>query len=1470
MSSSHAHSPVPDAEPVHDASPDKASSSPSPKHKRRLCPSWTDAFTFNDLNPLFLKGYRNPLSFSDLPEVDPSRRADVLYHRLQTIWDQEMATQRVMDMEDEKEEEEEAAALNGGASGEKEKNKTKKKRRPWLAAHPLFRAVWKTYGTQYFWAALPRFFSDTSAVVSPMVLSQLVSYLQNVRKPDFVDNGWWGYILAIILLLLQLTLTLGQNRHLRATMTVGFSLRSSLISVMYRKSLRLSSLSRQRFNAGRVANMMATDTNRLDLACVWLHAIWGAPYQIIFATCLLVYNVGWAALVGVSFLIAYVPLQYYLTNQMTVMRTKGALLSDQRVKVTQEIFQGIRSVKFFNWEKSFRALLGKIRRDELRFIRLYMLSRAWIHGITSVMPTLAMIFTFVSYRYIYGPLDAAKVFSSLSLFYVMRIPLIWIPFLVSMGVDAYVSLGRIESLMMADELDHPPLYLPASESDPDAIRITETADFAWETLVEGTENDLTNRKMATAETLVRETGDEIVVEEDTSESGGSSTVKAVKKEKKGGMWKEFKDGGAEHDHRRKVIVPTLKEISFTIPRGQLVAIVGPVGAGKSSLINALVGEMKRVNLPREYGPEESTNVVEFVGSVALCPQTAWVQSGTVRDNILFGREFDKERYEAVIDACALRADLRMFPAGDQTELGERGVNLSGGQKQRVNIARACYANPDIVLLDDPLSAVDAHVGRHLFEKCIGGQNALLKGKTRVLVTHQLHFVPQVDYVYVLEKGRIVERGTFKELMDAHNAFSKLMQEYGGIGTGSEDENPEAMELEPTDKGEKKDEKLIVSEDEKEIVIEEAGRHLMLDEERAVGAVAANVYLRFLKYGGGWVTVCLALLATVLTQVSRVLTDVWLSWWVGDALKLSSDTYMAVYGSIGSSQIIFMLSLGFVVVFSTALAAQRLHDRALESVLRANMRFFESTPLGRLINRFSRDLDTIDTMLAESTRGLLFAGSLVISSLLTVAVVFPAYIGAFLPLCVVYYFLQGFYRTTARELKRMDSVTRSPIMAHYTETLTGLTTIRAYAEVPRFSDKVLRLVDENNTPYFCFLMAQRWIALRVEVLAATLLFFAALFAAVFRTSVAPGLAGLVVSYSLMVTQVFQWVIMSIVDTEANFNSTERLMYYVDEIPSEAPEINPEYRPPGSNDSDAGQVTRLPLFKSGKSKADSTADKSVWPDKGQILIQNLNLRYAPELPLVLRDVSLKIDGGEKIGIVGRTGAGKSSIILALLRLVEPESGSSILVDGVELTKLGLSDFRSRIAVIAQEPYLFSGTIRRNLDPFEQHTDEEIWDALDSADLKPAIMAMPKRLEAPVAENGENFSAGQKQLMCLARAMLKKARIVILDEATASVDLATDDAIQRAIRGPAFQGSTILTIAHRLNTIIDYDRVLVLDQGRVAEFDRPAALLGNDTDDTNDDVPSQRRIFNSMVEETGPVNSALLKSMASKAVPRSAEVA
>ncbi|XP_031416224.1 ATP-binding cassette sub-family C member 4-like isoform X2 [Clupea harengus] len=860
--------------------------------------------------------------------------------------------------------------------------------------------------------------------------------------------------------------------------------------------------------------------------------------------------------------------------------------------------------------------------------------------------------------------------------------------------------------------------------------------------------------------------------------------------------------------------PTLQNLSFSVKSEQLLAVIGPVGAGKSSLLSTILGE-----LPPDRG------VIKVKGELTYASQQPWIFPGTIRSNILFGKDLNPQKYERVLRACALKRDMELLPDGDLEVIGDRGANLSGGQKARVNLARAVYQDADIYLLDDPLSAVDAEVGRHLFEQCICG---LLRKKPRILVTHQLQYLKSADQILVLKEGHMVARGTYSELLSSGLDFTSLLRR-------EEEDEPTSPEpghgpLGPSS-SRTVSQSSMLSHGSSLLSVMDAAEQCAVEptvgeESRSEGTVALGLYVKYYRAGANVFMLLVLVLLNLLAHITYILQDWWLAYWASEqkhlnvtqhvlnghnaTRQLDLDLYLGVYAGLTGAAVLFGFLRSMVFFKVLVRAAQTLHNRMFTSILRTPVLFFDVNPIGRVLNRFSKDIGHLDSLLPWTFVDFIQVFLQIVGVIIVAGVIIPWILIPIIPLLAVFLYLRRYFLRTSRDIKRLESTTRSPVFSHLSSSLQGLWTIRAFKAQERFQQMFDAHQDLHSESWFLFLTTSRWFAVRLDGLCSIFVTITAFGCLFLRHDLEAGGVGLALSYAITLVGMFQWGVRQSAEVENMMTSVERVVEYT-ELESEAP-WETQKRPPPD-----------------------------WPRQGCITFEQMNFSYSRDGPLVLKNITATIRPNEKVGIVGRTGAGKSSLISALFRLAEPQG--KISVDGILTSEIGLHTLRQKMSIIPQDPVLFTGSMRKNLDPFNQHTDEDLWNALQEVQLRGVVEEMPGRMETMLAEAGTNFSVGQRQLVCLARAILRTNRILIIDEATANVDPRTDELIQKTIRDK-FKECTVLTIAHRLNTIIDCDRILVLDAGRIHEYDEPYVLLQD-----------REGIFYKMVQQTGKTEAAAL---------------
>ncbi|KAJ3272856.1 hypothetical protein HDV01_005179 [Terramyces sp. JEL0728] len=1211
----------------------------------------------------------------------------------------------------------------------------------------------------------------------PFFLNQLLSWIQYKQPGESLMKGAWLLIGLFVCSIIRETLYAQLFLNARHW---GIQLRAVLVYEIFKKSLRRVAGStmddgeggrNQKASQGKIVSLMSSDTNQIRWFITDIHyPLVDLPITIIMSITGLLYLMGTPALAGLAIIIISGPVSGWTLNNLykiiKIMRT----YVDKRIQLTNEALQGIRIIKYMAWEPKFIKRIYQAREDELK-ARLKLLMSNLLLIVVSWGASILVIFTsFFFYTIVAGKqLDAATAFTSISLLSTVSGALSSISYQVSSILNIRVTMTRISNFLKEEELekfadDH-------VKMDTDSWIGFKNGEFTYRVSAS------TNPEQSTS---------------------GETAF-------------------------------TLRNINMEFPLNKLTSIIGATGSGKTSLLETLLGELKTVN--GHYSISESHLLPDSEkekSDVAYVPQTAWLMNATIRDNILYGEEYNEERYYKVVKACALLRDFQTLEGGDMTEIGEKGVNLSGGQKQRVSLARAAYSYAPIVLLDDPLSAVDAPTARHLLYHCILD---LFQGRTIILVTHAINLViPKSDYVVVMKNGSVFAQGTPDEI----HGNADVSEVVGKDQSGS-----------------------IITDGETEVGVEADDIPLKSQvveshkEKKATGSVKFDTYLSYIAACGGAV-----FLAAILTSFSvQTAADYLSNWWIQvwtDSLKVpvvnvsalafpavvqhtfsiqsfeqdpsfnyNSDEkrfsglfkpntfgdetensnnlfYISVYGAISFVEL-FSLLLKYAIQFFGGISASRMmHSKLLNSVLGSPMRFFETTPVGRIINRFSNDLSDIDQTVMFSVVSFISTLLGAIARIGMVSFVTPPFALSFV-IVYFYYRVAKIYLHTSRELKRIESVSGSPIYAQFGETLNGASTIRAYGAEKKSIREIQTKVDSNHRAFFYLFATNRWLMFRTSILSGIIVFCAGL--SLIVTKVSAGWAGVAFIFAGEITRMISNTIMTHASLEMAMNAVERVDEYskLTQEPAESP---------------TGYVA-----------------PSMWPSQGAIEVSNLSVQYAPDLPIVLKNLTFNIAPKEKLGIVGRTGAGKSTLSLAFFRIL-PYTEGTIYIDGVDVSKLGTHDLRSNLTIIPQDPVLFEGTLRSNLDPLDEHTDEAIWDALKHTHVLESLQTAEDAKEGEVAtisldsevtENGSNYSQGQRQLLCMARALLRSSKFIFMDEATASVDPETDAKIQQTIRSEF--DATILTVAHRLKTIIDYDRVLVMDNGSVAEIGTPYELLQND---------------------------------------------
>ncbi|XP_064554775.1 ATP-binding cassette sub-family C member 4-like isoform X2 [Drosophila montana] len=1162
-------------------------------------------------------------------------------------------------------------------------------------------------------------------------------------------NAIWYNVYSLGGLLVGINLIaciLWHHLYLRQRL-MGARMRIACCSLVYRKTLRLSMRTVGSTPAGHLINLISNDVSRLDYALVFTHYIWILPIHSVVTCYILWLQIGVPALIGVlGLLLKTVPVQMALSKLTSALRRRIAKRTDVRVGIMNELMQGIQVIKMYAWENSFEAIVSDARRSEVQQLRYANYLYGFQRTTRFFIQRTTLFITLAAAAIMHQSITADFVFSVVIYYNILQlVAAVYFPLAINLRAEALVSLVRIQTYLQQEER------------------------MNVHSLGQNWEND-----------------------------GGDKEAVVLK------------DLNASWDKDRPQ--RTLHNLNLLVKKNKLCAVIGPVGSGKSSLLQLLLGELPII--------DGSIFVQE---ELSYASQEPWLFTGTVRNNILFGEKYDQKRYQEVTRACALATDFQQMCKGDKTIVGDRGASLSGGQRARISLARAVYKPATIYLLDDPLSAVDAHVGRHLFDEIIGPRGRLAQQKaTRILVTHQVHFLSEADWIIIVDQGRIVAQGTFQDIINSDLDFAKLLEcpnkpeelesEMQSLPTATpvevedqeEDEDVDVVsdssmplrKRQRSDKPPKTADQLKVGQ-----------RNNGLVETQATGVISSRVWYEYFQAGSSWLSFSFMVFTMLLSQLVCSGSDYFSNVWTqqerlrsqGEPTNLTTYTCMYIYGALILGVVIMTTFRGFLFLKTCMHASKVLHDRMFRSILHASIRFFHNNTAGQILNRFSKDIGTMDEWLPRNMLEFIQHGLVIFGILAVILVVNPMLSPAVVVMALLNMLVLKVYLRPSQDLKRMDGICRSPVFSHLTSTLSGIPIIRS-RQMQSIATKEFDLLQDVHSGVWQLAESTNT-ALGLWVDGINCVFLAAVTFSFIASSefIYSGNVGLAISQAILLTGMVQYCVRQAAESLQQMTSVERVLEYT-ELEQEPAAL------------------------------DNEEPSQQWPQHGKIEFRAMSLRYDPKGFPVLNQLSLTIEPGWKVGIVGRTGAGKSSLIGALFRLAYIEGG--IYIDDIETGSISLETLRTRISIIPQDPVLFSATIRYNLDPFKRYSDSELWCALEDVELRTVIPG----LDFMVTERGSNFSVGQRQLLCLARAVLRNNKILVLDEATANVDLLTDSLIQRTIR-VKFQHCTVLTVAHRLHTVMDSDRIIVMDAGNAVEFDVPHVLL-----------QKPQGVLTQMVEATG----------------------
>lgn len=1165
------------------------------------------------------------------------------------------------------------------------------------------KAVWKTFQSRMLIAVILLFTSAMLNIVQPFFVKSILQILED-REPIV---GWDSpYFLVAGLGILSLTSVSCLDFAMFLTTRIGSNVRSLCIYNVFQSMLYLPNQERQEITSGDVVTLASLDAERMFEAYVLgLHSITATISLVIVMVLVGMELDVISAICGAGFMILSVALSFKLGHYVGHVRQKLLKITSERVRVSSETLQGIRVIKFNCWEQAMAHKLESIRKREIKMLRKFHLIRIINRVMMLTMPNTVAALCFVVHAYLGYSLTVSQTFSVLAFFNAARLPAAVLPNAITFVAEGFASSKRIGRFLRRAPHDigqcEPNAMQNSTSNASQTVIALSNADFSW--------------------------------------SGISEVDKTESMSIKNLPPSDF----------------SLRNISVNIKQNALVMVVGVVGSGKSSLLLALMGEMTQM-----------AGVRNIQGKFSYAGQRPWIQNTTIRKNIMFYDAMDNQRYNDVIRVSHLTDDLTMFPNKDDTEIGEFGITVSGGQKARVSVARALYRHErEILLLDDPLSALDVHTAHGVFQDAI---LTYASNRTRILVLNSHYqLLEKATNVIVMDNGKIGAIGSYHDIIEQYPQYKAITNPQQVPSTSlslsevSVDEMPRS-----TVNGEKE------------------------KEDRVEGAVSRSTYIKYFESSGlnGFLVFSSIILLFSLAQLSQAFSDFWIGQWAkNDGNWLYESIYYYIIIVVLTGILVGIRSAYFIGI--AMLCSRKLHDFVFGCVLRAKVNlFFDITPVGRILNRFSRDLDQIDSTLPIYYSTFLQFLFQVIAVFIVCAWTVPIALVVYVPMGIAFRYLQLYYQRTSREIKRLDGITRSPILNMFSESIVGLPMVRAFDMQKRYCSLMATLVDNNTRFFFIFGAAGRWLAMRLDWVSSVLIVTVSAAVLATKDSVNIALAGLAMVYAVQLTTFLQRMVWLANATENTMTAVERLDYY----------------------------SQLPF------EDDPSQSKDVPPQEGRLQLINVCMRYRPGLDLVLVDINLDISPGEKINIIGKSGSGKSSLIAALFRFADCEAMSSILINSVDSRNLSRFALRRQMCIVPQDPMLFGGSLRSNLDPFNDHSDLEVWNALALVQLNELIKTWEFGLDSNIAEMGDNLSVGQRQLVCIARALLREASIVVLDEATASVDMESE----KMMHGNFFVNKTVISIAHRLNNIMQCDRVVVMDAGRIIECDAPSILYSQDS--------------------------------------------
>ena len=1216
----------------------------------------------------------------------------------------------------------------------------------------LYNTILKTYSDRITVLTVLTLITNLLEYLQIYFYDAIIQNFESHHDPEEEGPLFPSYVNAIGLVLSKILTSFFHHQVKFNGEYSGVRAENAVSALIYEKVIKSSVYIKNQISEGEILNFIQVDAEKLNYLFTSLPAVIVIPVNIAISFYFLFSFFGLTFFIGIGMLIVIIIIIWIVQYRYLVNTKKMLIKKDRRMRLTTHTLHIIKILKLFGWEEEFRENIDEKRNDELINIRnifILIAIRTFFNSNLSILTSLA---TIGGYTYIHGPMEVETLFSSTQLIEEVAYPMINIPQYITDLQSLRISLNRIQNFLIVRDIE---------------TKTNENIEI-------NIENDNTMAELQIIEGKRKENGENKKESEKIIENESLFAIK----------YKNC-DFGIKGENNEENIL--LKDLNLEIKKGELVTIIGETGSGKSCLVNSILNNLDLLN---KNNPE--TKYYNYIQKISYASQDPWIMNGTIRDNIIFYSEFDKDQYNQIVKACQLNKDFENLRHGDLTEVSSTGNNLSGGQRARIALARAIYRDADIYIFDDPIPSVDTYISMKIFHQAI---IALLNNKTRIFVTHDLRNLKYSSRIILMNNFKIEFNGDYNELSENEN-LKKIFD------INLEQKKNYALYKEITDiKGE-----YFTNRDD-------SFGKLLRDEEQVSGRIACRIYDRFFRTHGGYIIIVIIIILAIGIGVISTIAKLFVTDWTdraeneeGEEDKIEEEDnykYFTKYSLILLSGLVIQLIKEFLIAFANYKGTKYFHETMIYNIMHAPINLFHDIiPIGQILNRLIHDLERCQDIIWRFNTILASVIGIIISIYICFRenreTIYAAPVIIVLAVLLFLYFISA-----GRDLNRLNGISRSPIISLFSESILGITTIRTFRQEIPSKKKFYKKLDDYLGVMVYRYGSDNWFCLTLDVVSHIFLTYVLIRTILDINSFDAAAIGLMLDYSIEISEELLEAFEQASQVERSLVSLERCDTFT--------------RLPSENYED--EKLKEPKY--------NLSDKS-WPSDGKVLFNNFSLKYRDDCDLALKNINLEINPGEKIGIVGRTGGGKSSLVLALFRIIEASEGK-IEIDGEDIHNIPLKKLRRSLSIVPQEPFLLEGTIKTNLDPLILYSDDEIDEVLRNVKLYEMLehnnnnKTVLNGINTEIKEYGNNLSIGCRQLLCVARAILRKSKIIILDEATSSVDQKTEEIITNAVDN-MFKDSTVITIAHRINTVKSCDRVIVMDQGEIVEIGKPDELIKN----------------------------------------------